>query len=63
MNRALIDRYIAVFERADVPSITRLLADAVVLEMPPIPLWFVGVEHYREISWRESFGYEVLTGV
>ncbi len=51
-NSALIDRYIAAFERADVPSITRLLADAVVLEMPPIPLWFVGVEHYREFIAR-----------
>ena len=51
-NSALIDRYIAAFERADVPSITRLLADAVVLEMPPIPLWFVGVEHYREFMAR-----------
>lgn len=51
-NSALIDQYIAAFERADVPSITRLLADAVVLEMPPIPLWFVGVEHYREFIAR-----------
>ncbi len=51
-NSALVDRYIAAFERADVASITRLLADAVVLEMPPIPLWFVGVQHYREFMAR-----------
>ena len=51
-NRVLIDRYIAAFERADVASITRLLADGVVLEMPPMPLWFVGVEHYSQFIAR-----------
>jgi RNA polymerase sigma-70 factor (ECF subfamily) len=51
-NRDLIDRYIAAFERADVPAITRLLANEVVLEMPPIPLWFVGVEHYSRFIAR-----------
>jgi RNA polymerase sigma-70 factor, ECF subfamily len=50
--RALIDRYIAAFERADVPEITRLLADQVVLEMPPVPLWFVGAEHYSQFITR-----------
>ncbi len=41
-DRALIARYIAAFESADVPAITRLLARDAVLEMPPVPLWFVG---------------------
>jgi RNA polymerase sigma-70 factor, ECF subfamily len=52
MNRALIDRYIAAFERADVSAITRLLANEVVLEMPPIPLWLVGAEHYSQFIAR-----------
>jgi RNA polymerase sigma-70 factor, ECF subfamily len=51
-HRALIDQYIAAFERADVPALTRLLADQVVMEMPPVPLWFVGPEHYGQFITR-----------
>ena len=51
-DRELIDRYIAAFERADVPAITRLLAQDVVMEMPPVPLWFVGTEHYAQFIDR-----------
>jgi RNA polymerase sigma-70 factor (ECF subfamily) len=51
-NCALINQYIAAFERADVPAITQLLANEVVLEMPPIPLWFVGAEHYGQFIAR-----------
>ena len=36
-SRALVDEYIEAFERADVEALTRLLADQVVLEMPPVP--------------------------
>jgi len=48
----LIGRYIEAFESADVPAIARLLADEVVLEMPPIPLWFVGSDHYSQFIAR-----------
>ncbi len=51
-HRALIDQYIAAFERADVSAITRLLAHEVVMEMPPVPLWFVGPEHYGQFMAR-----------
>ena len=37
-SSALIDRYITSFDRADVAGITRLLADEVVLQMPPVRL-------------------------
>ncbi len=47
-GRAVVARYLAAFEAADVPGLTRLLADDVVLEMPPVPLWLVGRAHYRE---------------
>ena len=47
-ERAVVERYLAAFEAGDVPGMIRLLADDVVLEMPPVPLWLVGREHYRE---------------
>jgi RNA polymerase sigma-70 factor (ECF subfamily) len=44
--RETIDRYIRAFEAADVPALVALLADDAVLEMPPVPLWYAGREHY-----------------
>ena len=41
-QRALIDRYVAAFVSADMATLTRLLADEVVLEMPPFLTWFRG---------------------
>jgi RNA polymerase sigma-70 factor, ECF subfamily len=35
-----------------VPALTRLLADEVVLEMPPVALWLQGRAHYREFRQR-----------
>jgi RNA polymerase sigma-70 factor (ECF subfamily) len=51
-TRALIDQYVAAFESADVPALTRLLTDQVVMEMPPVPLWFTGRAHYRGFMER-----------
>jgi len=51
-TRALIDQYVAAFETADVPALTRLLTDQVVMEMPPVPLWFVGPRHYGQFIDR-----------
>ncbi|OHV29514.1 RNA polymerase subunit sigma-70 [Pseudofrankia sp. EUN1h] len=51
-ERAVVERYLAAFEAADVPGLTRLLADDVVLEMPPVPLWLSGRAHYREFMER-----------
>jgi RNA polymerase sigma-70 factor (ECF subfamily) len=44
--RAVIGRYVEAFEAADVPALVRLLADEVVLEMPPVPLWYRGSRDY-----------------
>ena len=44
--RAVIDRYVRAFEAADVPALVRLLTDDVILEMPPVPLWYRGSRHY-----------------
>jgi hypothetical protein len=41
-ERAVIERYLTAFEAADVPGLTRLLADDVILEMPPVALWLAG---------------------
>ena len=51
-ERAVVERYLTAFEAADVPGLTRLLADDVVLEMPPVALWLAGRAHYREFIER-----------
>jgi RNA polymerase sigma-70 factor, ECF subfamily len=40
--RALVDRYCAAFENADVAALTELLQADVKLEMPPLAAWFAG---------------------
>jgi RNA polymerase sigma-70 factor, ECF subfamily len=44
--RAVINRYVDAFEAADVPGLVELLADEAVLEMPPVPLWYLGSRDY-----------------
>ena len=41
-ERAVLDRFAAAFEDADVAALARLLRDDVVLEMPPVTAWFSG---------------------
>lgn len=45
-HRARVERYVAAFESADLGALEKLLADDVVLEMPPFVNWFVGPERY-----------------
>jgi RNA polymerase sigma-70 factor (ECF subfamily) len=47
-RRALLDRYVAAFENADVAALRQLLRDEAVMEMPPNLGWFAG----REAVWR-----------
>jgi RNA polymerase sigma-70 factor, ECF subfamily len=51
-ERAVVKRYLAAFEAADVPGLTRLLAEDVVLEMPPVALWLAGRAHYCQFMER-----------
>ncbi|MEU7923849.1 RNA polymerase subunit sigma-70 [Micromonospora sp. NPDC049107] len=51
-ERAVVERYLAAFEAADVPGLARLLADDVVLEMPPVALWLAGRSHYQRFLER-----------
>jgi len=45
-GRDLVDRYVAAFERADLAALGRLLAEDVVLEMPPFLNWYAGPGAY-----------------
>ncbi|MDG6106217.1 sigma-70 family RNA polymerase sigma factor [Dactylosporangium aurantiacum] len=43
-TRAVLDRYVTAFVRADVDALVGLLRADVELEMPPIPTWFTGAD-------------------
>jgi RNA polymerase sigma-70 factor (ECF subfamily) len=43
-ERTLLDRYVDVFERADIGALVQLVRDDIALEMPPNATWFVGRE-------------------
>jgi RNA polymerase sigma-70 factor (ECF subfamily) len=43
-GRALLDRYAAAFQDADIGALMELLREDAVLEMPPQPTWFAGRE-------------------
>ena len=43
-QRALLDRYVDAFTRADPEALIRLLRADVELEMPPVPVWFTGAQ-------------------
>lgn len=51
-QRACVERYMKAFENADVEELKRLLADDVLMEMPPVLNWFVGRDNYgRFMEW------------
>lgn len=50
--RAVVDRYVDAFVRADLSALTALLRADVVLEMPPVPNWYLGAEHYARFMQR-----------
>jgi RNA polymerase sigma-70 factor (ECF subfamily) len=51
-DEEVVERYMAAFERADVEGLVRLLADEVVLEMPPMWNWYVGPGAYGRFMVR-----------
>ncbi len=51
-DRAVVERYVAAFERADVAALVELLHRDVVLEMPPVPLWYSGNDRYGAFMER-----------
>ncbi|WP_026412062.1 sigma-70 family RNA polymerase sigma factor [Actinomadura oligospora] len=44
--RALVDRYVAAFERADLAALGALLTADVIMEMPPMVNWYTGRDLY-----------------
>jgi RNA polymerase sigma-70 factor (ECF subfamily) len=55
-RRALLDRYVAAFENADITSLVRLLRHDAVLEMPPFLTWFSGREAIGRFFGSQVFG-------
>ena len=51
-RRALVDKYIAAFERADVAALRELLAEDAILEMPPLAIWLRGRDDYARFLER-----------
>ncbi|HTX84723.1 MAG TPA: RNA polymerase subunit sigma-70 [Streptosporangiaceae bacterium] len=60
---AVIQRYVRAFEAADVEGLVRLLADDAVMEMPPVPLWYLGSRDYglfmRRVFTMRGTGWHV----
>ncbi|MFD7999641.1 sigma-70 family RNA polymerase sigma factor [Streptomyces mirabilis] len=51
-QRACVERYMKAFEKADIEGIKKLLADDVLMEMPPMLNWFVGRDNYAQfMGW------------
>lgn len=51
-QRSVLDKYVDAFERADLAALTALLSADVVLEMPPVPNWYLGADHYHRFMAR-----------
>lgn len=51
-RRALVARYVAAFERADVAALRELLAEDALLEMPPLAIWLRGRDDYARFVER-----------
>ncbi|HJQ02181.1 MAG TPA: RNA polymerase subunit sigma-70 [Jatrophihabitans sp.] len=47
-----IEAYVAAFEQGDVERIVKLLSDDVVMEMPPVNLWYSGPSNYQRFMIR-----------
>ena len=55
-RRAMLDRFAAAFENADLTALTELLREDVALEMPPMLTWFAGREDVRRFLASKLFG-------
>jgi RNA polymerase sigma-70 factor (ECF subfamily) len=67
LERERVERYARAIERADVQALAALVADDVVLEMPPVPAWLRGRRPYREFmdhlfAWRGTEWQTRLVG-
>lgn len=53
--RALLERFVAAWQRADVDGITSMLADDVTFTMPPLAAWFSGRDAVRTFFEAQVF--------
>ncbi len=51
-RRALLERYVAAFENADMAALTRLLSHEATWEMPPFTTWVTGPDGHRPADHR-----------
>ena len=51
-HREVVERYMTAFEHADVEGLARMLAQEVVLEMPPMWNWYIGQDAYSRFMER-----------
>ena len=63
-QRALLDKYAAAFQNADLPALSRLLTEDATFEMPPIPTWFAGRDQVTRflgaVPLRESGAFTMV---
>lgn len=63
-TRAVVDRYVAAFEKADITALRDLLTADAVFEMPPFRQWFAGRDAYcrflGEIFERRGANWRML---
>ncbi|MFD7606955.1 RNA polymerase subunit sigma-70 [Streptomyces mirabilis] len=51
-QRSWVDRYMAVFVRADIQGLLQVVTEDVLMEMPPMVNWFTGRENYASfMGW------------
>ena len=48
----VLEAYVRAFEAADVATLVTLLSDDAILEMPPVPLWYLGRDDYGSFIQR-----------
>jgi RNA polymerase sigma-70 factor (ECF subfamily) len=51
-DRSVLDAYVTAFQQGDLDTLVGLLKDDVILEMPPVALWYRGVNDYRSFMSR-----------
>jgi RNA polymerase sigma-70 factor, ECF subfamily len=55
-RRAMLDRFVEAFEAVDIPRLTALLRDDVIVEMPPYANWYTGADVCGRVLMRCSDG-------
>ena len=50
--RDAVEAYVRAFEAGDVDTLVGLLTEDAILEMPPVPLWYVGRDDYGDFIRR-----------